>query len=111
MGKASGHKKPRKCFVFQGFYNLSAFAEMLCGSPARIRTTDAVVNSHLLCLLSYWGICGKLKMSFKGFGSSLSRKNYPQSRLILRPSSSSWALPAAAGALVIRQEPFWVLGK
>jgi hypothetical protein len=26
------------------------------GSPARIRTADPVVNSHLLCQLSYWGI-------------------------------------------------------
>ena len=25
------------------------------GSPARTRTADPVVNSHLLCQLSYWG--------------------------------------------------------
>ena len=25
------------------------------GSPARTRTADSVVNSHLLCQLSYWG--------------------------------------------------------
>ena len=29
---------------------------MVIGSPARTRTTDTVVNSHLLCRLSYWGI-------------------------------------------------------
>ena len=28
---------------------------MVIGSPARTRTTDTVVNSHLLCRLSYWG--------------------------------------------------------
>jgi hypothetical protein len=26
------------------------------GSPARTRTTDPVINSHLLYRLSYWGI-------------------------------------------------------
>ncbi len=26
------------------------------GSPARTRTTDKVVNSHLLYRLSYWGM-------------------------------------------------------
>ncbi len=25
------------------------------GSPARTRTADPMVNSHLLCQLSYWG--------------------------------------------------------
>ena len=30
---------------------------VFCGSPARTRTTDKVVNSHLLYRLSYWGIC------------------------------------------------------
>ena len=29
------------------------------GSPARTRTADLVVNSHLLCQLSYWGILHK----------------------------------------------------
>jgi hypothetical protein len=29
---------------------------LLFGSPARTRTADSVVNSHLLCRLSYWGI-------------------------------------------------------
>ena len=29
-------------------------------SPARVRTTDPVVNSHLLCLLSYRGIFQKI---------------------------------------------------
>ena len=29
---------------------------LLSGSPARTRTADPVVNSHLLCQLSYWGI-------------------------------------------------------
>ena len=28
----------------------------LPGSPARTRTTDPVINSHLLYRLSYWGI-------------------------------------------------------
>ncbi|VEN74740.1 Serine recombinase [Candidatus Desulfarcum epimagneticum] len=31
----------------------------LSGSPARTRTADPVVNSHLLCQLSYWGISHK----------------------------------------------------
>ncbi len=26
------------------------------GSPARTRTADPMVNSHLLCQLSYWGV-------------------------------------------------------
>ena len=30
----------------------------LFGSPARTRTTDPMVNSHLLYRLSYWGIIG-----------------------------------------------------
>ncbi len=30
------------------------------GSPARTRTTDKVVNSHLLYRLSYWGMYGAL---------------------------------------------------
>ena len=67
-------KKPRKRFVFQGFYNLSAFAGMLFGSPARTRTTDAVVNSHLLCQLSYWGITVKIP-------------NPPEARWLIPPSA------------------------
>lgn len=31
-------------------------ALMSSGSPARTRTTDPVINSHLLYQLSYWGI-------------------------------------------------------
>jgi hypothetical protein len=30
----------------------------IVGSPARTRTADLVVNSHLLCQLSYWGSIG-----------------------------------------------------
>jgi hypothetical protein len=29
---------------------------LLIGSPARTRTADPMVNSHLLCQLSYWGL-------------------------------------------------------
>jgi hypothetical protein len=29
------------------------------GSPARTRTADPMVNSHLLCQLSYWGLIKK----------------------------------------------------
>ena len=31
---------------------------VLFGSPARTRTADPMVNSHLLYRLSYWGIIG-----------------------------------------------------
>ena len=31
-------------------------ALVMSGSPARTRTTDPVINSHLLYQLSYWGI-------------------------------------------------------
>ena len=30
----------------------------MSGSPARTRTTDPMVNSHLLYRLSYWGMIG-----------------------------------------------------
>lgn len=33
---------------------MTAFVQF--GSPARTRTTDKVVNSHLLYRLSYWGM-------------------------------------------------------
>ena len=33
-------------------------------SPARIRTTDPVVNSHLLCQLSYRGMCTLHNIAF-----------------------------------------------
>ena len=40
-------------------------AGLQIGSPSRTRTSDPVVNSHLLYQLSYWGIssleCAKLK--------------------------------------------------
>jgi hypothetical protein len=36
---------------------LTAF--FLYGSPARTRTRDRVVNSHLLYQLSYWGLFSK----------------------------------------------------
>ncbi len=32
------------------------FEERPNGSPAWTRTTDPVINSHLLCQLSYWGM-------------------------------------------------------
>ncbi len=35
------------------------------GSPARTRTTDTVVNSHLLCRLSYWGAINFLTRIYK----------------------------------------------
>jgi hypothetical protein len=36
------------------FHAKAAFVQF--GSPARTRTTDKVVNSHLLYRLSYWGM-------------------------------------------------------
>ena len=58
----------------------------LCiGSPARTRTTDPMVNSHLLCRLSYWGIIFLQKVP-----ALISRAQ----RLIKRP-------PFVKGGLVI----------
>jgi hypothetical protein len=49
-------KNPGKALFSGVFYIVSAFAGLCVGSPARTRTADTVVNSHLLCRLSYWGI-------------------------------------------------------
>ena len=38
---------------------------ILTGSPARTRTADPVANSHLLCLLSYWGTYLPYKLTLK----------------------------------------------
>jgi hypothetical protein len=35
------------------------------GSPARTRTADPMVNSHLLCQLSYWGLNKVKKLPMK----------------------------------------------
>ena len=42
------------------------------GSPSRTRTSDPVVNSHLLYQLSYWGTHRKLTNIADCFGSASS---------------------------------------
>jgi hypothetical protein len=52
-------RKPRGLFP-QGFTLYVKHLEWIFfGSPARTRTADKMVNSHLLYLLSYWGIFRK----------------------------------------------------
>ena len=51
--RLAGNKKPA---ISNGFFTLLDLVGLFVGSPARTRTTDPMVNSHLLCRLSYWGI-------------------------------------------------------
>jgi hypothetical protein len=45
-----------RIFVKKKGLTISRKPLILFGSPARTRTADPVVNSHLLCQLSYWGM-------------------------------------------------------
>ena len=51
------------------------FRLSLKSSPARVRTTDPVVNSHLLCLLSYRGITKRLSKMYCREIVYINRKN------------------------------------
>ena len=42
-------------YTEKGVNHDSANPSVIFGSPARTRTTDPMVNSHLLYRLSYWG--------------------------------------------------------
>jgi hypothetical protein len=44
-----------KIFLTKKGLTISRKPFIYFGSPARTRTADPVVNSHLLCQLSYWG--------------------------------------------------------
>ena len=62
-----------------GFFNKKArpFKKkaglLFFGSPARTRTADPVVNSHLLCRLSYWGSVFERIAYLIGNGSKVKR--------------------------------------
>lgn len=60
----------------------------LFGSPARTRTTDPVVNSHLLYRLSYWGMVQQIETlrDSRTLCQGLLRTCHPSAKAILQHS-------------------------
>ncbi len=71
------------------------------GSPARTRTTDKVINSHLLYQLSYWGIALELKILFNRPAACQALRFSAENRLLPCPDR----LPSGQRQLPLNQWP------